>query len=271
MTPLTRRRPGVTRRQQAHPPRLPALVVGRVVHHRLRPVRHVVDHRHYAWLVDLDDLPRLRGPLRLLADFRAEDHLDGGALGGGIGGDVTRFLARHGIHRAQGDRLIMLAHPRSLGHGFNPLSVHWCLRADGQVRAVVLEVHNTYRQRHAYLLRPGADGRAEVGKEFYVSPFNDLDGSYAVRLRLEEEVVVAVRLDVAGQRVLQATLHGRARPASTANVLRAAALMPLMTHRVSALIRLHGIWLWLRRLPVRPRPEHDRPDRDGSVHDEPDQ
>ena len=29
---------------------------------------------------------------------------------------------------------------------------------------------------------------------------------------------------------------------------------PLMTQRVSGLIRVHGIWLWLRRLPVRPRP-----------------
>ena len=29
-----------------------------------------------------------------------------------------------------------------------------------------------------------------------------------------------------------------------------------MTYRISALIRLHGVWLWIRRLPVRPRPEH---------------
>jgi hypothetical protein len=29
-----------------------------------------------------------------------------------------------------------------------------------------------------------------------------------------------------------------------------------MTQRTSALIRMHGIWLWLRGLPVRPRPIH---------------
>jgi DUF1365 family protein len=34
---------------------------------------------------------------------------------------------------------------------------------------------------------------------------------------------------------------------------------PLMTHRISALIRLHGIWLWLRGLPVQPHPAHIRP------------
>jgi DUF1365 family protein len=31
---------------------------------------------------------------------------------------------------------------------------------------------------------------------------------------------------------------------------------PLMPQRISALIRMHGIWLWLRRLPIRSRPQH---------------
>ena len=30
----------------------------------------------------------------------------------------------------------------------------------------------------------------------------------------------------------------------------------LMSQQVSLLIRVHGIWLWLRRLPLRPRPVH---------------
>ena len=33
---------------------------------------------------------------------------------------------------------------------------------------------------------------------------------------------------------------------------------PLMTQRISALIRVHGIWLWLHRLPIRSRPPHTR-------------
>lgn len=237
---------------QVRPPSLPALVVGRVFHRRVRPTDYVVDHRHYSWLVDLDDLPRLP----VLARFRPADHLDGGRLGGGIRADLVRFLEHRGVPVAADDRLLMLAHPRSLGHAFNPLSVHWCLTAQDQVRAAVLEVHNTYQQRHAYLLTPDGAGTAVVDKEFYVSPFNAVEGSYAVRLQLAEQVVVAVRLVVDGETVLTASLTGRARPATPANAVRAALSMPLMTHRVSALIRLHGSRLWLRRLPVRPRPEH---------------
>lgn len=238
------------------PPSLPALVVGRVTHRRLRPIEHTVDHGHYSWLVDLDRVPTLTWPLRMLASFRAEDHFDGGRLGGGIRGDLVRFLRRRGVEVEPGDRLLMLAHPRSLGHGFNPLSVHWCVTAEDEVRAAVLEVHNTYGQRHAYLLRPDAEGRDVVSKEFYVSPFNDTSGSYAVRLHLGERVTVSVQLQHAGETTFAATLTGQARPATSAMVLRQAMTTPLMTHRVSALIRGHGVWLWLRRLPVRPRPDH---------------
>ena len=42
--------------------------------------------------------------------------------------------------------------------------------------------------------------------------------------------------------------------ATTPTVVRTVVRHPFMTQRVSGLIRVHGIRLWLRRLPVRPRP-----------------
>jgi DUF1365 family protein len=45
-------------------------------------------------------------------------------------------------------------------------------------KCVVVEVHNTYGDRHAYLVRPDGSGRASTSKELYVSPFNDVSGSY---------------------------------------------------------------------------------------------
>jgi DUF1365 family protein len=43
-------------------------------------------------------------------------------------------------------------------------------------------------------------------------------------------------------------------------VLRAVVRNPLPSQRVSALIRWHGIRLWLRRLPVVKRPPHSVPE-----------
>ena len=55
-----------------------------------------------------------------------------------------------------------------------------------------------------------------------------------------------------------ATFRGRPKPATSRNLARRLIRQPLMTQRVSALIRVHGIWLWLRGLPVRAHPHHAR-------------
>ena len=76
---------------------------------------------------------------------------------------------------------------RVLGYVFNPLSVFWCHDADGVLRHVIAEVHNTYGGRHAYLLPPTGDQPAAVKKTLYVSPFNEVDGYYLVRAPLPDE------------------------------------------------------------------------------------
>jgi uncharacterized protein len=239
------------------PPELPALVVGTVSHVRRAPLRHAFEHPHYQWLVDLDDLPRLPWPTSLVAGFDPRDHLDRGRLGGGIKADLSRWLASRGIALGSEDRVLMLAHARAFGHVFDPLTVFWCLRPNGDVRAIVLEVHNTYGERHAYLLQPDERGRTEIDKSFYVSPFNDTSGTYEVSVRLDpDRVRVAVALRWETRRILTAVTAGVTVPATARNVRRTATSHLFMTQRVSLLIRWHGIRLWLARLPVRPRPPH---------------
>jgi DUF1365 family protein len=236
---------------------VPSLVVGSVSHARRTPVRHAFEYSHYHWLVDLDALPRLAWPARLLARFDARDHLDRGRLGGGTRGDLSRWLSGRGITLGPDDRVLMLAHARVLGHVFDPLTVFWCLRPDDSLRALVLEVHNTYGERHAYLVDVDDSGRAEVDKELYVSPFNDASGRYVVAVELSpHRVRVSVGLDRGGERVLTAVSTGRPVPASTRTLLRTFGRHPFMTHRVSLLIRWHGIRLRFARLRVLPRPPH---------------
>ncbi|GGU17590.1 DUF1365 domain-containing protein [Nocardioides albus] len=236
-------------------PEIPALVVGHVSHTREMPLRHAFRHRSYQWLVDVDDLPHLPLWLRPLAGFRADDHLDAGASGQGIRGDLGVFLAARDVFLSPTDRVLMLANARVLGHVFDPLTVFWVQSCDGALRAVVFEVHNTYGGRHAYLLDIDDRGQARIDKAFYVSPFNDLSGSYEIRLRLDPtEVSVTVGLDREGVRVLTATTRGTPEPATRRALLRVSLTHLLMPHRVSALIRFQGIRLWLRRLPVFPRP-----------------
>jgi DUF1365 family protein len=129
---------------------------------------------------------------------------------------------------------------------------------------VVAEVHNTYGGRHAYLLFPDGDGRAEVAKDFYVSPFLPIEGG-TYRMRVPEpgpQLSLAIRLDLPGMPPFVASVHGARRAATPSVLLRLAARHPLAPLAVAARIRRQGVALFLRGLRVRPRSEADcRPTR----------
>lgn len=239
---------------------VPALVVGRVTHARRVGVQNWFAHRSYQWLVDLDRLPRLPWWLRPVAGFDPRDHLGGGPTG--TRAELAELLAGNGEFLHAGDRVLMLTNARVLGHVFNPLTVYWVRPDEPDPGPVVLEVHNTYGQRHCYVLRLDPEGRASTAKEFYVSPFNDVSGTYRVRIRRDpHRVHVRVTLVRDEQVVMTASSGGTVVAATPLRVLRVAGRHAFMTQRTTVLIRLHGIRLWLRRLPVQPRPRTAPPHR----------
>ncbi len=206
-------------------------------------------NRMYLWLVDLDVPSALPSWLRPFARFDGRDHFDPDEPGG-IRAKLDAWLATRGVD-LRGGRVLMLASARVLGYVFNPITVFWCHRPDGELECVVAEVHNTYRGRHAYLLYPDAEGRASVDKEFYVSPFQSMDGSYRMHLpepdsRLTATVVLRTG---AADTALAATVRGIRRPASTRWVVRMLLARPFVPQRVAVLIRRYGIGLWLRGAP----------------------
>ena len=236
----------------------PASVRARVRHRRRRPFGYELSHGTTMWLVDVAD-PNAAFPrwLRPFASIDPADHFTP---------DDHRPLAEkvHGFLDAQqlpwtAHRVLMLANVRSLGYVFDPLTTYFCFDADGSFEGVLAEVHNTYGERHCYPL-PVTDGPTRVDKEFYVSPFLAVEGRYDIRTRLtDEEVSVAIGLSQDGRTVFSASIHGDLEPATPLGILKAVARNPLPSQRVSALIRWHGIRLWLRRLPVIPRGPHQAP------------
>ncbi len=191
-------------------PALPAIVDGVVAHRRRGPLRHEFRHRAYQWLVDLDELPHPPWYLRQVAGFDARDHIGGNRPDASrdIKRNVERFLALRDVDLGASGRIVMLANARVFGHVFDPLTVFWCFGTDDTLRCVVAEVHNTYGERHAYLLMPGPHGEAGANKQFYVSPFNDVSGDYAMRFTLtDDHVGVTISLRRDGQTVFDASLH----------------------------------------------------------------
>ncbi|HEY2793631.1 MAG TPA: DUF1365 domain-containing protein [Micromonosporaceae bacterium] len=231
---------------------IPCIYEAQIRHVRLDPIRNAFRYRSYYWLVDIDELPRQRWPLLALAGFDARDHFDDPEVP--IRDNLDRLLASHDIELG-GGRVLMLAHARVLGYVFNPLSVFWCHDATGRLVAVVAEVHNTYGGRHSYVLPATEDGVLHVAKEFYVSPFYDVDGAYRMRLPVpDDRLALTVALHHDGARPFVATLRGSRRPATASGLIGAALHHPASTLVGALLIRFQGIRLYLRGLPVVPRP-----------------
>jgi predicted NAD/FAD-binding protein/DUF1365 family protein len=221
-------------------PGTPGMYETIIRHTRRRPFRRTFEHRAQMWLVDLDALPD-HGPL---GTFESRDHL--GSPGRTLRQNIDAFLTERGIDLAEG-RVLMAANARAFGYCFNPISVFWCFDGPGDLAGVIVEVHNTYGGRHAYLVHPDDHGRGRVDKQLYVSPFHGTDGWYDIHVPVPgEELLVAVNLHSDDGATFSASLSGR----RTAISPRRAAPAAL---RGSALIRAHGIVLWLRRLPVQPR------------------
>ena len=237
-----------------------ALYRTRITHLRRAPVHHYFEHHGYSWYVDIDRLPQLPRWLRPFARFDASDHLDG-APNDSLRQRIDAFLAERGID-LHGGRITALMQAKVLGYVFNPLTLYWCHDTQGVVRHIVAEVHNTYGGRHAYLLPPHDDHPAMVRKRLYVSPFNDVDGYYLVRAPLPDaELDVRISLHRDNQPAFVATMRGTRRSAGIGELLKLQIVAPLAPLMGAIGIRVQGITLWLRRVPVVPRPESTEKER----------
>jgi DUF1365 family protein len=237
---------------------------GVVYHKRLRPKVHAFRYRVFSLLLDLDELPMLHRRLRLfshnrwnLFSFLDSDHgIDRPAS---LRGWVDACLGGAGIAIA-GGRITLLCYPRILGYVFNPLSVYFCHRAEGGLAAVIYEVGNTFGDRHAYVLpNPGpqdVDGtgpvRQSCNKAFYVSPFNDVSGSYQFTiLPPADSVTVHIDQQDSGGKLFQAGFIGRRSALSDRALLVLALRYPLMTLKVIAAIHWEAFRLLIKGVPLR--------------------
>jgi DUF1365 family protein len=214
-------------------------------------------------LLDLDEIDLLPQRLRLFSrnrfnavSFHDSDHGDGSDVP--LRRQIDAQLRAAGIEAAAGP-IRLLCMPRIFGYGFNPLSVYFCYRNDGPLVAVLYEVHNTFGERHSYLIpvEPGAGTVFEqcCNKNFYVSPFMDMDMSYAFRVVAPgERISVAIDTSNNDGRVLTAALIGTRRLLTDAGLLRVLAAYPFATLKVIAAIHWHAVRMWLKGFRLRPRP-----------------
>ena len=130
-------------------------------------------------------------------------------------------------------------------------------RPDGTLSALLYEVNNTFGERHSYLI-PAVDGpilRQACDKGFYVSPFMDMDLSYAFRVRPPGEAVqVLIDVEDAEGRLLSTGFVAERRELTDVALVRAWLTHPWMTLGVLGAIHWEALKIWLKGEKVRRRP-----------------
>ena len=262
----------------------PLIGFGQVRHSRLRPQRHAFAYSTYFLMLPLRSLQKETpqpgqwhinrpGPL----SFFETDHGDGRKPehGGAIAW-LDELLQREGILDATGE-VWLHTYPRVLGYTFKPVSFWYCHRAKddqgGALRAIVVEVNNTFGERHCYVLdapRYGVEQRAD--KVFHVSPFNPVQGHYRFRFMRSEGAQGAGERTVArvdfyddahhghgsdsgtDAAVLQTSVSGTLQPLTPAVLRHALWRYPAMTLGVVLHIHIQALRLWLKKVPFFRKP-----------------
>ena len=242
------------------------LGTGVVRHLRLRPARHGFEYPTYFVLLPLRTLRRDPDPALPrnrfgLISFHDRDHGSGGV---DCLAWIDDLLAREGIADADGE-VWLHCYPRVLGYVFKPVSFWYCHRRDGSLAAIVVEVNNTFGERHCYLLddddlRFGRELRAR--KVFHVSPFCRIEGDYRFRFMRTDlggaaqppRTVVRVDHHDADGPLLLTSVGGTLVPLTSAALRRAFFGTPLMTLGVIARIHWQALRLALKRVPFFSKP-----------------
>ncbi|TBW40708.1 DUF1365 family protein [Siculibacillus lacustris] len=245
------------------PPLASALFPGQVTHLRRRPHEHRLAYRIVSMLIDLDELEALDRRLRLfsvgrfnLFSFQPADR--GDRSGRPLRVQIEAAMTAVGVV-PDGGPIRVLTMPRVLGWAFNPLSVFFCHRRDESLAAILWEVDNTFGERHAYMIPvEGLDDgeiRQHCDKRFYVSPFMDMDLTYAFRVRPPGTTLsVVIELADAEGPLFTARHLARRVELSDRALLAAALAMPFQALGVVAAIHWQALRLFVKGLRLRPRP-----------------
>lgn len=248
------------------------IYAGEVVHHRVRPKPHGMKYNVFSLLLDVDKIDALDRRLWLFSrnrwnvvSFHDRDH---GAQKSGVAvADHARATFTAAGLGAATSHVYLLAYPRIVGYGFNPISVFYGYAEDGLLAGLIYEVNNTFGERRSYVVPVTASdaGAARTvhahgcKKELYVSPFTDMAGRYSFRMREPaEDTLLAVNLRDDDGPLLRTHFHANRLALSDGVLAKLMLTLPFFTLKVILAIHFEAARLWVKGVPLTTRPAAPR-------------
>jgi cyclopropane-fatty-acyl-phospholipid synthase len=242
------------------------IFTGYVKHMRLKPVEHRLQYPLYVYAIDLDELEDLDRMLPLFGYNRFRptsiydrDYLDD--TPGTIREKLFHFLEAEG-YADRVSSVIIITSARYFNYVFNPVSFYYCFSDNGDLVCTVAEVSNTFDERHVYIPRktdnnsPTFPVRFTAPKEFHVSPFNDISGTYEfIFADIRKELNIRLNLYRENELSFYAELWGDPLPLTASNQLKTLARHPFMPHLTIPRIYWEAAKLsFLRKLSYHEKP-----------------
>lgn len=241
--------------------------VGFLEHTRHLPVYHHFRYPVYVYGIDLDELERIDRKLPLFGYNRVRptsihdgDYLEDKP--GSIREKLLSFFSPQ--EKARIGSVILVTSARYFNYVFNPVSFYYCLDKSGSVLRMVVEVSNTFGERHVYLPDAVSDDGSAPGvlhyaarKTFHVSPFNDISGDYGFFFSLPGADTLDARITLSkdGQSVFDARLQGRGRELNARGHLATLLRHPAAPHLTMPRITWQALKLHYRKKMA----WHDKP------------
>ncbi len=237
-------------------------------HARLDPVLHRFRNSITFYAFDLSELPALADEVTGFAfnrfsalSLRESDYLDSASES--LQEKLQPWIAKLDLPSPP-DRITLVTCLRWLGKVFNPVSFYLLeTEAEGLV-GLIAEVNNTFGDRHLYAVplekESGIHQQNHV-KEFHVSPFNDLTGSYRFTVRQQgDELYIGVDLYRKGAKILEAWIEGTGKPFTAGTVWKNQLRHPLRPWLTFPRIIWQAIFLKFKhKLPIHKRIKPDHP------------
>ena len=131
------------------------IYLGYVEHERYQPVSHTFRYPIYFYGLDLDELDHLDQKLFFFgynrlrpASIHDSDYLD--ERPGSIKDKLLGILQKKDPSIIVSS-IFMITSMRYLNYAFNPVSFYYCFDGNDQISAMVVEVNNTFGERHIYI------------------------------------------------------------------------------------------------------------------------
>ena len=175
------------------------LCLAQVFHKRLAPSINQFSYRVFYICFDITKTKNICSKFLSLNRFNLFSFYEKDCAkrdGSNFDGWIREVLLTQNINH-QVRKIFLMTHPRILGYAFNPVSFWFCLNEKEELIAVLAEVHNTFGENHNYLVfnrdnsAIGADQWFDADKQFHVSPFFEVKGSYKFRFIFNQDKIAA--------------------------------------------------------------------------------